>query len=268
MKKFDNFIEIPLDIKLINGLSNMLFFGGFVLIVLCGFQYFFKHNTKNLTAVIIKGDILHSDVSFIKNKMISDAGGNFYNINLNKTKKIFETMPWVRQASVKRVYPSQIEVKLAEYKSKAIWGTREDMKLVDENGVIFEANTEDDEFDQLPQLIGPEGQGKYMLDMYKNILTALSPLPQKLKILELNARGSWIATLDGGAHIELGRGGVIEVIDRVTKFSASAEKMLNRLNKQPIDIQYLDLRHSDGYAIRMHGVGTLDLTAGNAVLKK
>ncbi len=268
MKKIDNFVEIPLDIKLINGLSNVLFSVFLVLVILCGFQYIFKNSIKSLNAITIKGDIFHSDVSSIKNKVISNVDGNFYSINLVKTKKIFETMPWVRQAVVKRVYPDQIEVRFSEYKSKAIWGAREDMKLVDENGVIFEANSEDDEHDQMPQLIGPEGHGKYMLDMYKNVWTAMNPLKQKLKILELNPRGSWIATLEGGAHIELGRGGVVDVIDRVSKFSTGAEQMLTRLNKKSIDIQYIDLRHSDGYAIRMHGVGTLDLTAGNATLKK
>jgi cell division protein FtsQ len=145
---------------------------------------------------------------------------------------------------------------------------REDMKLVDEKGVVFEINTEDDEFDQMPQLIGPEGQGKLMLEMYKDVSIALNPLKNKLKILELNARGSWIATLDGGAHIELGRGSAIDVIDRVRKFSLGAEQMLTKLNKRPVDIQYVDLRHSEGYAMRMRGVSTLDLTAGNASLKK
>jgi cell division protein FtsQ len=159
-------------------------------------------------------------------------------------------------------------VKLSEYKAKAVWGAREDMKLVDETGVIFEANIEDDEYDQMPQLIGPEGQGKLMLDMYKDVSMALSPLKNKLKILELNVRGSWVATLDGGAHIELGRGSTIDVIDRISKFSMGAEQVVIKLNKKMMDIQYVDLRHSEGYAMRMQGISTVDLTAGTASPKK
>lgn len=268
MKTINNIVAIPFDIKFINVISNGLFFCFFVLLILNGFHYILKNNIKNFSAISIKGDILHTDVDSLRNKITSNIVGNFYSINLSETKKIFETMPWVSRAVVRRVYPSQIEANFTEYKSKAIWGAREDMKLVDESGVIFEANSQDDEHDQIPQLLGPEGQSKYMLNMYKNVLTALSPLKQKLKTLELNARGSWIVKLDSGAHIELGRGGTVDVVDRASKFAAGVEQMLTSLNKKPVDIQYVDLRHSEGYAIRLNGVGTIDLTAGNVILKK
>lgn len=268
MKKIATTLKIPADIKFVNGMSSVLLGSFLFLVVLSSFEYVLKNKMKNLDAISIKGDILHNDISTIRHHITSKVSGNFYSINLIKTKQIFEAIPWINQAVVKRVYPGQVEVKLSEYKSKALWGAREDMKLVDEKGAIFEANTEDDEYDQMPQLIGPDGQGKFMLDMYKDVSIALNPLKNKLKILELNARGSWVATLDGGAHIELGRGSAIDIIDRVSKFSIGAEPILTKLNKRPIDIQYVDLRHSEGYAMRMHGVSTLDLTAGNASLKK
>jgi cell division protein FtsQ len=268
MTNMVNSLEIPGDIKFVNWLSNVLLCLFLVLVALSGFQYLSKNKIKNLDAITIKGNINHNDISSIRNNIISNISGNFYSIDLNKTKQIFESISWVNQAIVKRVYPSSIEVKLSEFKPKAIWGAREDMKLVDDSGAIFEANAEEDEYDLMPQLIGPEGQGKLMLDMYEVVAMALEPLKNRLKILELNTRGSWIATLEGGAHIELGRGGVKDVVDRAGKFSAGAEQMLTKLNKKIIDIQYVDLRHAEGYAMRMHGVSTLDLTVANKSLKK
>lgn len=261
-------IEIPDDIKFTNWLSHVLLCLFLLLVVLNGFQYLSKNTIKSLDNITIQGDINHSDVSIIRNNVISHISGHFYNIDLNKTKQIFESISWIKQAVVKRVYPSQIEVRLTEFKPKAIWGAREDMKLVDDSGAIFEANAEDDGYDLMPQLIGPEGQGKLMLDMYKVVVMALEPLRNKLKILELNTRGSWIATLESGAHIELGRGNATDVVDRANKFSAGVEQMLNKLNKKVIDIQYVDLRHVEGYAMRMHGVSTLDLTVENKSSKK
>ena len=125
-----------------------------------------------------------------------NLGVNLYSINLKKTKQIFESTPWISHAVVKRVYPNEVEVTLREYKSKAIWGAREDMKLVDDTGKIFEVGADDDEYESLPQLIGPEGQSKLMLDMYKDVSNALQPLRATVQNLELNARGSWIATLE------------------------------------------------------------------------
>jgi cell division protein FtsQ len=268
MKSIASTLEMPADIKFVNGLTAVLFGLFIILIVLSGFQYVIKNSNQNFDAIKIKGNIAHSDVASIRNIVTNNINGNFYSIDLTNTKRIFESTPWINHAVVKRVYPNQIEVRLSEYKPKAIWGAREDMKLVDDIGTIFEANADEDEYESLPQLTGPEGAGKLMLDMYKNVSNALSPLKNSLKNLELNARGSWIATMDGGAHIELGRGNTGDVIGRVTKFAMGAEMMLTKLNKKLIDIQYVDLRHSEGYALRMHGVSTLDLTVVNASLKK
>lgn len=263
-----NTLEMPGDIKFINWLSYVLLCFFLLLVALNGFQYLSKNVIKNLDSITIKGNINHSNSSSIRSNIISNVAGNFYNIDLDKTKQIFESISWINQAVVRRVYPNQIEVRLTEFKPKAIWGVREDMKLVDDSGAIFEANAEEDEYDLMPQLIGPEGQGKLMLDMYKVVAMALEPLKIKLKILELNTRGSWIATLEGGAHIELGRGSATVVADRINKFSTGAEQMLTKLNKKIIDIQYVDLRHAEGYAMRMHGVSTLDLTVANKSSKK
>jgi cell division protein FtsQ len=239
-----------------------------LLIIVSGIQYYIKHKINNINIISIKGDVSHNDISSIRNQIGSSVRGNFYNVDLGKTKQTFESMSWINQAIVKRIYPSQIEVKLSEFKPKAIWGPREDLKLIDDTGVVFEANADEDEYDQLLIFTGPDGQGKLMLDMSKDLSVALEPLQNKLKTLELNARGSWIATLESGAQIELGRGNKVDVIERAKKFALGAEKILTRLNKKIIDIQYIDLRHSDGYAMRIHGVSTFDLIGTNTAIKK
>jgi cell division protein FtsQ len=268
MAKIINSQEMPTDIKYINGLSYALYCLFLMLVMGSLIQYLVKNKIHNLSGVIIKGNVAHSDISSMRNHMYSNIRGNFYNIDLHKTKQAFESIAWVNHAVVKRVYPNHIEVKLSEFKPKAIWGAREDLKLIDDLGITFEASADDEEYDQMPQFIGSEGQGKVMLDMYKNLVILFAPLQHKLKVLELNARGSWIATLEGGAHIELGRGNVNDVIGRVQKFASGADQLLTKLNKKTNDIEYIDLRHTDGYALRMHGVTTLDLTATNASIKK
>lgn len=268
MAKTINSQEIPTDIKYINGLSYALYCLFAILVIGSLVQYLVKNKINNLSGVIIKGNVAHNNISSIRNQLHSNIHGNFYSIDLLKAKQAFESISWVNQAVVKRVYPNHIEVKLSEFKPKAIWGIREDLKLVDDLGIIFEASADDEEYDLMPQFIGFEGQSKVILDMYKDLVILLAPLQQKLKILELNARGSWIATLEGGAQIELGRGNASDVIGRAQKFANGADQLLAKLNKKTNDIEYIDLRHTDGYAMRMHGMTTLDLTAANASIKK
>lgn len=264
----DAIVKIPSDVKYLNFMSNVLFGMFLVLLFAVGFQNYLITKIKNLESMIVIGDVSHSDARSLRNHITSNLRGNFYSIDLRNAKKTFETITWVSQAVVKRVYPNQISVQLTEFKPKAVWGAREDMRLVDGQGVIFEAGVEDDEYEAMPQLIGPEGQGKLMVSMYGNLTEVLSPLQTKLKVLELNARGSWIATLERGAQIELGRGNATDVIARANKFSIGAEKMLLKLNKKVMDMQYVDLRHSEGYAIRMHGVTTVDAGTANTTIKK
>lgn len=268
MAKIINPQEMPTDIKYINGLSYALFCLFALLMIGNLVQYLVKNKIPNLNGIVIKGNVTHNNISSIRNQLQSNIHGNFYSLDLLKAKQAFESISWVNQAVVRRVYPNHIEVKLSEFKPKAIWGIREDLKLVDDLGIIFEASADDEEYDQMPQFIGSEGQSKVVLDMYKDLVISFAPLQNKLKVLELNARGSWIAILDGGAQIELGRGNATDVIGRAHKFANGAVQLLAKLNKKTSDIEYIDLRHTDGYAMRMRGMTTLDLTAANASIKK
>jgi cell division protein FtsQ len=268
MTKIINPQEMPTDIKYINGLSYALICLFALLMIGNLVQYLVKNKINNLNGVVIKGNVTHNNISSIRNQLHSNVHGNFYSLDLLKAKQAFESINWVNQAVVKRVYPNHIEVKLSEFKPKAIWGIREDLKLVDDSGIIFEASADDEEYDQMPQFIGSEGQSKVLLDMYKDLVISFAPLHNKLKVLELNARGSWIATLEGGIQIELGRGSATDVIGRAQKFASGVDQLLAKLNKKASDIEYIDLRHTDSYAMRMHGMTTLDLTAANASIKK
>lgn len=268
MDKIINTQEIPIDIKYISGITFALYFLFVMLLVSSLMHYYYKNNKNHIHGILIKGDVTHNNASSIQSQIQSKIDGNFYNIDLLKIQQVFESIAWVNQAVVKRVYPNHIEVQLSEFRAKAFWGVREDLKLVDDQGIIFEAGADDEEYAQMPQFIGYEAQSKLILDMYNNLLVAFAPMQYELKVLELNARGSWIATLEGGVHIELGRGSTTDIVERAQIFAIGANQILTKLNKKTNDIEYVDLRHTNGYAMRVRGVTTLDLNAVNASIKK
>jgi cell division protein FtsQ len=59
--------------------------------------------------------------------------------------------------------------------------------------------------------------------------------------------------LDTGAVIELGRGSPDEVLARCERFVSTVGQLTARYQRP---VQSADLRHRDGYAVRLRGVST------------
>ena len=83
----------------------------------------------------------------------------------------------------------------------------------------------------------------------------LGPLDCALEHLELSGRGAWQAELDNGAAIELGRGSEEEAAAAAPAASCAPLTQVTHALPAPA-IEYADLRHADGYALRLKGVGT------------
>jgi len=47
--------------------------------------------------------------------------GNFFSINLQRARAAFESVPWVRRATVRRVWPDRLAVSLEEHRAAALW---------------------------------------------------------------------------------------------------------------------------------------------------
>lgn len=260
--------EIPFDIKALTWLGTFLY-GFFILMVLLGSMILLVMNASHsLRGITIHGDIFHHSASSLRTNIVPSLKGNFYTIDLNSAKNAFETLPWISKASVKRVFPQRIEVILKEHKAIAAWGTRDDSKMVSNSGLVFDSGIDDEESESLPQFIGPDGQSELMLNMYRHLVPILEALNVKLLKLELSARGGWRVVLDGGAIIELGRGSVDIVSDRVKRFSYTLGQVVSIFNRNSSALQYADLRHSDGFALRLNGVTTSGNFDAGSLVKK
>jgi len=165
-------------------------------------------------------------------------------------------MPWVRRAVVRREFPNRLKVILQEHQAVGYWGTEGDSTLVNSYGEVFEANVDEVE-QELPRLDGPQGQSAQALAMYR----ALQPLFERLELsieeLDLTGRGSWRAKLDTGAEIELGRGTEEEVVARTQRFLGTMTQVTSRYGRSVTSLESADLRHQEGYAIRLRGVSTV-----------
>lgn len=248
-------LVLPADIRFMNGMS-MAFASVFVLMgLLLVASWLLKQPIFNLSAISVQGDVTHNNAVTLRANVTPRLAGNFFTVDLAQTRAVFESVPWVRKAVVQRQFPDRLKVLLQEHQAVAYWGPEGDTRLVNSFGEVFEANQAEVETADLPQLNGPSGQTPLVLQVYRQLAVQFEKLDMALERLELTGQGSWRARLDSGAVIELGHGSVVEIDGRTQRFIATLSQVSSRYGR---DLESADLRYSNGYALRLKGVTTLN----------
>ena len=246
----------PFDVKLMNLTASVLFTAAAVVLLAAALWWLVRNPAFAIGAITVHGDVTHSNAVTLRANVAPRLAGNFFTISLQATREAFEAAPWVRQAVVRREFPNRLRVVLREHQAVAFWGGDGDVRLVNSFGEVFEANSGDVEQDNLPRLRGPEGQSMQVLQMYRAIRPLFEPLELAIEQLALSAHGSWNAELDSGALIELGRGSEQEVVERTRRFVQTLTQVTSRHNRRSDALVSADLRHGNGYAVRLRGVTT------------
>lgn len=208
----------------------------------------------------IEGDVERNSLATLRANTLPRLSGNFVSTDLLAVRDAFEAVPWVRQATVRRVWPGQLLVTLEEHRAIAFWDGRGDWgepplerALLNSHSEVFHANLGEVEDEGLPQLAGPNGSEVQVLAMWRRLAAIAKSNQLSAERLELSGRGSWRLGLAGGASIELGRGEPERLAERLQRLLPHAQAVARRFQTQ---IQSMDLRHSGGYALRLVGIGT------------
>lgn len=246
---------VPPDVRLMNALSLALFALLAVGAVAAALAWAMRLPMFSLAGIRIEGDMTRNSVTTIRANALPPLAGNFFTLDLDAAQRAFESVPWVRRAVVQRVWPNRLDVRLEEHVPVALWAAADGTeKLVNRQGEVFEANLGDVEEDGLPQLSGPDGTSAHALALLQRLVPLLQPLDEAIGRLALSERGSWQVALGDGARIELGRGDDDEVLARTGRFAATVGEVIARYQRP---LEYADLRHHTGYAVRLKGVSTL-----------
>lgn len=246
----------PFDVRLMNFTASVLFAGCAVVLLAAGLWWLVRNPAFAIGAITVQGDVTHNSAVTLRANVAPRLAGNFFTVSLQATREAFESVPWVRQAVVRREFPNRLRVVLREHQPVAFWGADSDVKLVNNFGEVFEANSGDVEQDNLPRLQGPDGQSQQVLQMYLAVKPLFEPLDLSVDRLALSAHGSWNAELDSGALVELGRGSEAEVVERTRRFVQTLTQVTSRYSRRADAVVSADLRHGDGYALRLRGVTT------------
>jgi cell division protein FtsQ len=244
----------PPDVRLMNLSAVVLAVIGVFVLVGVALLWVGRQPVFAVRSIRIEGDVSRNSVATIRANAAPRLAGNFFTLDLVAARRAFESVPWVRQAVVSRVWPNRLAVRLEEHRAAALWGTdAAPDKLVNSHGEVFQANPGDVEDEALPTLQGPPGSAARMLALLQRIGPVFAPLQARVETLVLSGRGSWRAELDSGAEVELGRGSDDEVVMRTQRFVGTVAQVISRFERPLV---YADLRHHDGYAVRLKGITT------------
>lgn len=247
-------VPLPVDVRLMNGVAAGVFALAALALLAAGVAWLARAPWFAIRAIQLDGELTRNSVNTIRANATPRLKGNFFSVDLQGTRAAFESVPWVRRAVVRRVWPDRLAVQLQEHRAAALWqGDERGDRLVNTFGEVFEANVGDVEDDGLPGFEGPEGSAPAMLAMYRRLIPVLQPLAMEVQTLHLSGRGSWRVEIDNGTTIELGRGSEEEVIARTERFARTLGQVVARFQKP---LESADLRHADGYAVRLRGVST------------
>ena len=253
---------LPGDVRLLRISANLVLTVALLALAVLAVNRMLHRPLFALRAISVEGDVTRNSVSTIRANAMPKLAGNFFSVDLGAARRAFESVPWVRQAVVRRVWPNRLRVHLEEHRPVAVWNDEAAAdRLVNSFGEVFEANLGDIEDDSLPVLAGPAGSSVRALAVLQRLQPVLARIDARIDRLELSGRGSWRAELDSGAEIELGRGSDDELLARSERFVATLAQVTQRFQRP---LEYADLRHHDGYAVRLKGITTLQVPAASA----
>ena len=252
-------LPMPLDIRLMNFAAGLLAVVAVLLMLGSGVQWLLQHPIFNIQSITVQGEVSRNNAVTLRANVVPQLNGNFFTIDLKRTRDAFEAVPWVRGAVVHRDFPNQLKAVLLEHEPMALWGDEGSSKMVNQQSQVFEANVEEVDVDALPRLKGPDDQSALVVRMFRDLVPIFGAVDMRIEQLELTPRGSWRVLTDGGAQLELGRGTEAEVVAQLKIFFRTLSQITARYGRTPSALAGADLRHKDGYAVRLRGVTTLDV---------
>jgi cell division protein FtsQ len=246
----------PMDVRLMNTTALVLLLAFVVYGAVTASRWVAGLSVFDIQRIVVVGDVNHNNAVTLRANVAPRLSGTFFSMDLQRVRAAFEAVPWVRHAVVRREFPNRLQVVLQEHQAVAYWGLDSELRLINNYGEVFEANVGEVEQDTLPRLNGPEGQGVEVLTMYRALVPLFEQMEMSVDELVLSVGGSWHVLLDGGASMELGRGSVADVTARVRRFLMTLTQVTSRYGRQANALESADLRHDNGYAIRLRGVST------------
>jgi cell division protein FtsQ len=198
----------------------------------------------DLRRIEIAGDVRHVSRAAVRAAISGRLAGNYFTIQLDQARRAFETLPWVAQVSVRRIWPNRLRVTLTQHRALGQWS---DGRLVSDQGVLFVANPDEAEADgPLVSFAGPPQAAPEAVVHLRQFSALLAPLQLRIAAMQISDRASWSLTTTPRMQLELGRDeppGRLQ--QRLAQIVSAYPVVMARLDGP---VARIDARYSNGFA--------------------
>ena len=210
---------------------------------------------KSVQVVSLGPPIANLTKSDIRQAIEQAGQGTALTTPLHDLRDVLEDHAWVRQVSMRRVWPNRLLVWVEEHEPIAIWA---DGQLINSYGELFSAQADLGQVQerlgcQMPRLLGPVGSHQRVMQRAMALQDELESHKRVLTRLELTEQLSWKAVLDGALVVELGRDQLpSSPIERLQGLLMRLESLEASLETKSGTqrLALADLRYANGFAFR------------------
>ena len=116
-----NALPLPADVRLMNTVASTVFVLAGMGAVAAGLAWLMRSPVFPIRSIQLEGDMARNSVPTIRANAAPRLAGNFFSVDLQQGRAAFETVPWVRRAVVRRIWPDRLAVRLEEHRAVALW---------------------------------------------------------------------------------------------------------------------------------------------------
>lgn len=196
-------------------------------------------DTLPIKRVKVEGEFHYLSEQDVYKALGELTSGGFFNVDVRAVKLAAESLQWIDSASVRRQWPSTLQIEITEQVPLARWGKD---KVINIRGEIFQPPGKGLS-ETLPVFSGPEGTGEKVARQYQVLSGLLASTGLTIEELRLTQRRAWDLRLNNGLILLLGRPASEE---RLERFVATYPKVLKEKVTQ---MKSIDLRYTNGFAV-------------------
>ena len=196
-------------------------------------------DTLPINSVRIEGSYNHIKREQLEKTVMPFIQMGFFAMDVTSLQKRLLELPWVSRASVSRIWPDNLLIRITEQQAVARWGQQ---SLLSTNGELFTPET-DTLPSGLPEIKGPLGQQKQVLHRYQSLAAMLIPLGLHILEFDVSPRRAVVLRLNNGMELLLGRTGQEK---RLERFVNAYHQIFG---SQGSEAKRVDLRYPNGMAV-------------------